>query len=102
MFFTTFLKGSSFLCTMNSKIVSFRRGRHTQYDNQMILKVENVSSREDAQKLVGKAVEWTAEGKNKTTIKGKIASAHGNKGAVRAIFERGMPGQSLTSSVIIN
>ncbi|MCX6706768.1 MAG: 50S ribosomal protein L35ae [Candidatus Woesearchaeota archaeon] len=32
---------------------------------------------------------------------GKIASAHGNSGAVKAIFDTGMPGQSLGQKVSI-
>jgi large subunit ribosomal protein L35Ae len=32
-------------------------------------------------------------------INGKVASAHGNKGAVRVIFEKGLPGQSLGNNV---
>ena len=35
-------------------------------------------------------------------IKGKIAAAHGNNGIVRAIFEKGLPGQAITTGVEIN
>lgn len=67
----------------------------------MVIHVESISSREKASVLVGKTVVWTTPGKNKKQIKGKIASAHGNKGAVRVIFEKGMPGQSLGTEVKI-
>ena len=86
---------------MQAQIMSFRRGRHTQTDNQMILQVENVASKEDAEKLIGKKVTWTADGKNKTAIQGEITAAHGNKGAVRARFERGLPGQAVFSNVVV-
>ena len=33
------------------------------------------------------------------TINGKIAGPHGNKGLVRAIFEKGLPGQAITTKV---
>lgn len=85
--------------TMEAVIMSFRRGVNTQKDNQMILKVAGVITRADAEKLVGKTVTWTSSGKNE--IKGKIAAAHGNSGAVRAIFERGMPGQSQATKVVV-
>ena len=84
---------------MEATIVSYRRGRHTQTDNQMILKVSGVSNREEAKKLAGKKVAWVAPGKNKTTIAGSVADAHGNSGKVRVVFERGMPGQSVLSKV---
>jgi len=32
-------------------------------------------------------------------IKGKISGSHGNKGLVRAIFERGLPGQALNTEI---
>lgn len=64
----------------------------------MIIMIEGVD-KEAAKAIIGKTVSWTAKGKKKTTIKGKISALHGNKGAVRAIFEKGMPGQSLGAQV---
>lgn len=64
----------------------------------MIIEVEGVESREAAEKLVGKTVTYNTE---KSSISGKVSSAHGNKGAIRAIFEKGMPGQSLSQPVEI-
>lgn len=83
---------------MKAVISSFRRGRHHQYDNHMILVVEGSENRESAEKLVGKKVVFKSI---KAVINGEIVSAHGNKGAVRAIFEKGMPGQSLGKEVEI-
>ena len=85
---------------MKGKIVSFRRGRHTQYTNQMIVAVDGNDKRESADNLKGKAVVWTSPAKKE--IKGKVAGAHGNKGNVRVIFDTGMPGQCLNSSVNIS
>jgi len=55
--------------------------------------------RADAEKFVGKNVEWKSPAGK--IIKGKIAAAHGNKGVVRAIFEKGLPGQAITTEVEI-
>ena len=88
---------------MEGIIVNFRRGRHTQYTNQMIVEVKDVDKKEKAQELVGKTVVWTSPAKkDKKEIKGIIKKAHGNKGALRVLFERGMPGQSVTQTVQIN
>ena len=56
-----------------------------------------MKSREEAGKFVGKQVIWTSPAGKKIT--GKISSAHGNKGLVRAIFERGLPGQARNEEV---
>ena len=82
---------------MEGIIVSYRRGRHTQKPNHILIKFPGVENREDATKLIGKEVVWNSpSGK---TIKGKVASAHGNKGVVRAIFEKGLPGQAIGGKV---
>jgi large subunit ribosomal protein L35Ae len=79
-------------------VVQFRRGRHRIHKRHFLLDC-GAKDRTEASKLVDKEVEWTSEGKQKKKIKGKIAAAHGNKGLVRAIFERGLPGQALTTEV---
>lgn len=76
---------------------SFRRKK----GNQLIIIVPGVDNREKAKSYVGKSAVWTAPGKNKTQIKGKVSSPHGNKGAVRVVFEKGLPGQSLGQEVKI-
>ena len=56
-------------------------------------------TKKDAEKFIGKEVEWKSpSGK---VIKGKISSAHGNKGVLRCIFEKGLPGQAITTEVEI-
>jgi large subunit ribosomal protein L35Ae len=65
----------------------------------MIIEVDGITLREKAEPLVGKEVVWTSPAKRE--IKGKVASAHGNKGKIRVIFEKGMPGQSLATKVEI-
>jgi len=82
---------------MKGKVVQFRRGRHTVHERHFLIEVDGVKNREEAGKLVGKGVEWkSSSGK---VIKGKVSSAHGNKGVVRAIFEKGLPGQAITTNV---
>lgn len=84
---------------MEGTISNFRRGRKTQTMNQTIIVVKGVSKKEKAAELVGKAVSWKSPAGKE--IKGKVSSAHGNKGAVRALFERGIPGQAIGTKVNI-
>jgi len=83
---------------MEGIIVNFRRGRHVQKDRQMVISVSGYN-KEKAKELVGKTVTWTSPAGKE--LKGKISALHGNKGAVRAIFETGMPGQAVGSKVKI-
>lgn len=84
---------------MEGVIANFRRGRHTQTNNHMIIKIEGYSDKEKAKELVGKKVVWTSPAGKE--LVGKIAAPHGNKGAVRAIFDTGMPGQAVGTKVKI-
>ena len=84
---------------MEGTIANFRRNRHTIKPTHMIIEVEGIERKDKAEPLVGKEVVWKSPANKE--IKGKIASSHGNKGAVRAIFETGMPGQSLGTKVEI-
>ena len=81
-----------------AKVIQFRRGRKTFKPRHFILDV-GAKDKEEAGKSIGKEVSWTSPGTKKKTIKGKIASAHGNKGLVRAIFEKGLPGQAINDDV---
>ncbi len=78
------------------KVIQFRRGRKTIHERHFLLDV-GVSNREEAKKFVKKIVEWKSPAGK--IIKGKISSPHGNKGIVRAIFEKGLPGQAITTEV---
>ena len=84
---------------MEGIIVNFRQGRHHQKDNHLVISVKGYSDKEKAKELVGKVVVWTSPAGKE--LKGKIAAVHGNSGAVRAIFDTGMPGQSVGSKIKI-
>ena len=83
---------------MEAVIVNFRGSTRVKSENHMIIEA-GLDSKEKAQKFVGKTVTWKTPGSK--VIKGKISSAHGNSGALRAIFETGMPGQSIGAKVTI-
>ena len=81
----------------NGKVIQFRRGRHTIHKRHFLIEIEKVSDRKEAEKFVGKSVMWKSPSGKK--IQGKVSSAHGNKGVVRAIFEKGLPGQAITTKI---
>ena len=79
-------------------IVNYRRGRRTQTPNQMIIIVPNYD-KEKSKSLIGKTVVYTCEGKDKKQITGKVTGVHGGKGAIKALFETGMPGQAIGQKI---
>lgn len=84
---------------MEGTISNFRLGGNIQYPNELIIVIEGINSKEEASKLTSKKVVWTTPtGKE---ILGKITKAHGNKGAIRVKFERGLPGQAIGTKVKI-
>lgn len=80
---------------MKGVIVNFRSSRRTQTTNQMVILPEKPADKS----LVGRAVVWKSPAGKE--LKGKITALHGRKGAVRALFETGMPGQSIGQEVEI-
>ena len=82
---------------MKGKVIQFRRGRKTFTPRHFLIEVEGVSDKEAAVKLVGKEVVWKSPAGKE--LKGKVSGAHGIKGVVRVIFEKGLPGQAITTEV---
>lgn len=79
---------------MEAVVSAFKGSKRSQRTTaHVILVIKGVEDRAKAQTLVGKKVSWTSPAGKK--IEGEVRSAHGKSGAVRAIFERGLPGQAL-------
>lgn len=80
---------------IKGKIIQFRRGRHKIHERHFLIDV-HAKSRKEASGFAGREVEWkSTAGK---IIKGRISKAHGGHGLVRAIFEKGLPGQAVMNS----
>lgn len=78
---------------MKARILDYRGGRHTVNHKQVIMAVPGTNSKKDAEKLLGKAVVWTSPAGKK--IEGKVSLPHGSLGKVRAIMQKGLPGQAI-------
>jgi large subunit ribosomal protein L35Ae len=79
------------------KVIQFRRGRNTVHEKHFLIEVEGSKNRKEAEKFTRKEVIWKSPAGK--IIKGKIKGPHGNKGLVRAIFEKGLPGQAITTKI---
>jgi large subunit ribosomal protein L35Ae len=84
---------------MKGIVIQFRRGKKTIHERHYLLDL-GLTSRDEAKKMAGREVSWKSPGGK--IINGKISDAHGNKGLVRAIFERGLPGQAITTEIEVH
>ncbi|MEK6647395.1 MAG: 50S ribosomal protein L35ae [Candidatus Firestonebacteria bacterium] len=84
---------------MEGKIVSYRRSIKRQQKYQMVVKVKGIDNKDKAKALINKKVTWkSTAGKE---IQGMVTNIHGNSGGLRVQFEKGLPGQSVGTSVVI-
>ena len=82
---------------MDGIVKSYRRGIRTQHPNQVIIVLKDVDSKAKASTLVGKKVSWKTPGGK--LMAGKILATHGDKGTVRARFEKALPGEAIGGKV---
>jgi len=83
---------------MQGTIINFRRGQTTMTGNQMIVEVADYDKAKSA-KLIGKKVVFKTPGNKE--IRGTVTGTHGNRGAIRVRFNKGMPGQAVSQKVEI-
>ncbi|CAG9327005.1 unnamed protein product [Blepharisma stoltei] len=85
--------------------LGFRRGITLQNENQALLRIEGVKTKEDAKWYIGKRAAYVYRAhkaqtkKNKLTkyrsIQGKVIAVHGTNGVVRAKFAHNLPPQAI-------
>jgi len=80
---------------MKAQVISFRRGRHKVTPRHFILQVEGVENKEKASELLNKPVVWKSPAGKE--IRGIVTATHGNKGLIRVVFEKGLPGQAINT-----
>ena len=91
-------------------MLGYQRGKHYQYPDISLLRLEGVRTRKDAGFYVGKKVAYiyraktarvTFKGKRSKirVIWGKIVRAHGNSGVVRARFRSNLPPETFGRTV---
>lgn len=82
---------------MEGVIINYRGSHKTQHPNQMIVKIDGYETKDKSSELLKKTIVWTSPAGKE--IKGSIMKEHGNKGAVRVKFEKGLPGQAIGTKV---
>eukprot|EP01100_Stratorugosa_tubuloviscum_P008810 TRINITY_DN367_c1_g1_i1.p1 TRINITY_DN367_c1_g1~~TRINITY_DN367_c1_g1_i1.p1 ORF type:complete len:129 (-),score=53.06 TRINITY_DN367_c1_g1_i1:200-586(-) len=88
-----------------AKFLGYRRSLHTQHEQFALLKIEGVCDRKETPFYLGKRVCFIQLAKPKRnqsrvrTIWGRIATAHGNSGVVRARFSSNLPSNAIGRSL---
>jgi len=80
-------------------IKNFRRGSRHQRTNQFIVELDNCNDKKTAYSLKGKSVSWSSSAGKKIT--GKVMDSHGDKGALRVRFDKGLPPEALGQKVFV-
>ncbi len=80
-------------------ILGYRLGSNTQYEKQVLIRVDGINSRNEASQLIGWKVLYRDSKGN--TYRGKVVHVHGNKGVVIAVFKPNLPGQAIGGDVYI-
>jgi len=80
-------------------VTSYRRSKHLQHTNQVILQFSEFGTRAEAATLVGRKVKWVSP--EEKEFLGKVLGVHGNSGAVRAKFRTNLPGQAIGTPVYL-
>jgi len=80
-------------------IIGYRLGSNTQYERQVLIRIDGVETSRDAARLIGWRVLYR-DGKG-NEYRGKIVRVHGGKGVVIAVFKPNLPGQARGGNVYI-
>ncbi len=83
--------------------VSHKRALDVIHPEISLLRINNVNDRATAAKYINNAVVFFYQNKEGETIfnRGVITKVHGNKGAVRAKFERNLTPKAISSTVYV-
>jgi len=83
----------------NGVFASYRRGKRTQRNKQILIRIEGIHNDNEAARFIGKRVVWKSTTGNR--IDGKIVGIHERRGLIKATFRKGLPGHALGSKIIV-
>lgn len=78
------------------RVMNYRIGIRTQRSDECLVQFTDISNAAKAGQLIGRKVVWKYRNVKRV---GKIMGFHGNNGAVRIKFKKGLPGQALGTAV---
>jgi len=94
-------KGEPVKLYCKGRIIGYKRSKVNQYENQSLIKIENVNQKDDTEFYLGKKVVYIYKAKKEIkgskfrSIWGKVCRPHGNNGLVRCRFRKNLPPSSI-------
>lgn len=86
---------------VRAHFVGYRRGlKSKQRDNQILLHIDNVQSKDSAAQYIGKTISWTSPSKRK--LRGRITGHHGRQGTVKVVMKKGLPSLAIGATILID
>jgi ribosomal protein L35AE/L33A len=86
---------------VRAQFVGYRRGlKSKQRDNQILLRIENVQSKDEAVQYIGKTINWTSPSRRK--LRGRITGLHGRQGIVKVTMKKGLPSLAIGATILID
>ncbi len=85
---------------VTAHFVGYRRGlKSKQRNNQILLQIDNVQSKDNALKYIGKKISWISPSRRKFT--GRITGLHGGSGTVKVTMKKGLPSLAIGAPLLI-
>jgi len=86
---------------VKAQFVGYRRGlKSKQRNNQILLHIDNVSSRDEAAQYIGKSIMWMSPAKQQ--YRGRIIGFHGRHGTVKVLMKKVPPSMAIGASILID
>ena len=80
--------------------VSYQRGKHTQRNHQILIRIEGIDDGKEAAHFIGRKITWNSP--TGSILMGRIVGVHGRRGVVKARFKKGLPGHAIGAPVTIH
>lgn len=86
---------------VKAQFVGYRRGlKSKQRNNQILLHIDNVRSRDEVSQYIGKSIIWTSPSKQQ--YRGRIVGLHGRHGTVKVLMKKVPPSLAIGATIHIN
>ncbi|RLE50430.1 MAG: 50S ribosomal protein L35ae [Candidatus Methanomethylicota archaeon] len=93
-------KGGDFAMELKGVILSTMARGPRNFSRDVLVKVDGFDDVSSASKLIGRSVTWTS--KKGLEVRGRVIRVHGRNGVVVVRFNKPLPGQALSTNVLIS